>query len=75
MALQTVTRHGDAKNKTIHFATSKKAKYEYIYVIQPNDGFPEGQAPVVLDTLSTGEIDYIKYYTKYRNKKNITEAL
>ena len=39
--------------------------------VQPNDGFPEGQAPVVLDTLSTGEIDYIKYYTKYRNKKTL----
>jgi len=45
-------------------------------MIQPNDGFTEGQAPVVLDTLSTGEIDYIKYYKKNTGtKKNITEAL
>ena len=58
------------KKKKIYFANSKN-NYNTNIMCKHRGGFPEGQSPIVLDTLSNAEynIKYLKKYLK-KNKKN-----
>jgi len=63
----TVKISRGTKKKNIYFANSKN-NYNTNIICKHRGGFPEGQSPIVLDTLSNAE--YSIKYLKNKNKKN-----
>jgi len=61
------------KKKNIYFANSKN-NYNTNIMYKHRGGFPEGQSPIVLDTLSNAEYN-IKYLKNKNKKKTIYNIL